>query len=110
MKTDTVIILGAMGVAGYLLYKLFSKGSDAVDKVSSAIADAWLRFRPLPPAVQLLGNIKFPGNIMVPLQQLSKAGAIKQGDDGSVLVKYADHIWSIAPSNAYGNWPATLVR
>ncbi len=108
MKKDTVLILAAMGVGGYLLYKAFNIGKSAVDKTAGAIADLWLKLNPMPEALQLLGNVKFPGNILVPIQQLANERAIRKDGSGNVFVKYSGYTWQLAPQ-VYGNWPATRV-
>lgn len=113
MQTKDVLQVGLLGAVAYLLYKGFDFAKDtaekAIDKTSTSIANFWLKLFPLPPAIELLGNVVFPGNIFVPLQQLAKTGAVKQDDDARVFVKYAGYIWQLSPSNAAGNWPATRV-
>lgn len=110
MKTQDAIQLAILGALVYALYKGFNIGKSAADATSTAIAKLWLKWFPLPPSVELLGNVKFPGNLFVPLQQLSKEGAIKQNpDDGGVYVKYAGAYWKLSPQ-VYGNWPATRIE
>lgn len=104
MKIDTIIILGAVGVGGYLLYKLLKKGSETADKAAGAIADVWLKLFPMDDAVTIAGNAKFPGNILVPLKSLP----IRQDADHNVFVKYAGYTWQLSPQQ-YGNYPATRV-
>jgi hypothetical protein len=109
-KLETWLVLGALAVAGYYGWKAFSslkeKADKAIDATSTAIADAWLKLFPLPAAIELLGNVKFPGNIFVPLQKLT----IRQDANHNVFTKYADHLWQLQPRNESGNWPAVLVK
>lgn len=105
---DALLLAVVVGV-GYVIWKGSGIAKDVIDKASTAIADLWLTLKPLPPAIELLGNVKFPGNILIPLQQLSNARAVKGDAQGRVFVKYADMIWQLSPSNAYGNWEATRV-
>lgn len=109
MKTGEILQMGGLAVVGVLLWKLFNKGSETADHVSTAIADLWLKLFPLPPAMELLGNVKFPGNIFVTLQSLASKGAVRRNSSGEVFVSYANLLWKLAPSNAYGNWEATAV-
>lgn len=104
----TVLILGAVGGAAYLILKALNVGEKAVDKVSTAIAKAYLKLFPMPPATQLLGNVKFPGNLLVSLQQLHNEKSVFRDDNGNVYVKYSGYTWQLAPQ-IYGNWPATRV-
>src|SRR5262249_59198969 len=75
MKTPSLmelVKLGALGAGLWLLWKLVNKGSDLAKGASSAIAAAWLKMFPLPGAIELLGYVRFPGNLRVPIQQLAK--------------------------------------
>lgn len=110
MKAKDFLMLAIMGVGFYAIYKALGVGKDIADKTSTAISNLWLKLNPMPPAMTLLGNVKFPGNILIPLQQLSDARAVKQDDAGNVFVRYADLTWQLSPSNAYGNWEATPVQ
>lgn len=107
MKERTALDLVLLSAVVWVGWKLFGKGG-VEDQATSAIASLWLKMFPLPPAIELLGNVKFPGNILVPLQQLSDAGAVRQADNGDVYVRYAGYYWKLAPQQ-YGNWPATRV-
>lgn len=106
MKNDTLIVLAALGVGGFLLWKAMQTAKQATDAVAGSIADAWLTLFPMPPSIELLGNIVFPGNLRVPLQTLSNQGAIKQDKSGNVIAKYANSFWKIMPHDASGDWPA----
>lgn len=111
MKASELAPWILIAIGGYVLYKVVNKAADtgkkAVDWTSSQIANLWLNMFPLPPAIELLGNIIFPGNIIVPLQQLS--GQVRQDQDGHTFVKYAGMYWQLAPSDANGNWHATPI-
>lgn len=107
LKGETVLLLGAAAVALYFGSRFFDR---ATDKVATSIANLWLKLRPLPPAIKLLGNVKFPGNILVPIEQLSKEKAIRsQEEPFTVFVNYAGYIWELGPQ-VYGNYPATRVQ
>lgn len=108
IRGDTVLILGGLAVLGFVLYKAFDVGKKAVDTAAGAIADVFLKMFPLPPSIQLLGNVKFPGNILVPLQQLANENAVRQDENHDVFVKYSGMYWKLSPQ-VYGNWPATRV-
>lgn len=109
-RQDTFLILGAVTVLGFVLYKAFNVGKKAVDYTAQKIADLWLKMFPLPPAMQLLGEVKFPGNLRVPIQQLHNEGAIRQDrQTGRTFVKYAGYFWELSPQ-VNGLWPATRVE
>lgn len=111
MKASELAPWLLLAIGGYVLYRVTSKAADtgkkAVDWTSSQIANLWLTMFPLPPSMELLGNIIFPGNIKVPLQQL--AGQVRQDRDGNTFVNYAGMYWQLSPSDANGNWPATPI-
>lgn len=114
MKTQDMMQLVLLGGIAYLLYRGFNfakdKAEEAAGAASTAIASLWLKLFPLPPKIQLLGSVKFPGNLLVPLQTLSDQGAVRQNpEDGSVYVKYSGYYWKLSPQ-VYGNWPATRVE
>lgn len=103
--------LGVGGV-GYLIYKMFyapPTPGGLVDSVSSALANAWLSLPlvGLPPAMQVLGNVKLPDGSLVSLNSLS-GGQIRQSGS-TVLANVAGTIYSLAPSDAQGNYPATAL-
>ena len=112
MNAKDVLQIGLLGAVAYLLYKGFNAASDAASAATGAVADKiinWFGLKPAPSMMykDLLGNINFPGNVTVPLSQF--AGQVRTDDSGNVFVKYAGYVWQLAPSNAYGNWPATRV-
>jgi hypothetical protein len=102
-----------IGGAGYVIYKfwggLSSVGSSATNAVSSAIANAWLSLPlvGLPPAMEVLGNVKLPDGTLVPLNSLSNSQIRQSGS--SVLTNIAGMIYQLSQSDAQGNFPATAV-
>lgn len=110
MKTGTVIQLGGFALVAFLLYQLLNKGAQFKEDVAGKIAALWLKMFPLPGNIEVTGNVQFPGNLKVPLQQLWKAGAVRHTPepDFAVYVNYAGYLWKLAPQ-VYGNWPATRV-
>lgn len=110
MKTQDMLLLGIAAGIGYLLYKGFDFGKKATDAVATSIADLWLKMFPLPPSIELLGNVTFPGNLNVPLQTLAQQNAVRQDKStGDVYVTYAGYFWKLSPQ-VWGNWPATRVE
>jgi hypothetical protein len=109
MKAQDAIPWILLGVAGYVLYQIANKLKTGTDKVvnwtANQIAQLWISR--LPPPIELLGNVKFPGNILVPLNQIKND--VRQDDEGHVFVKYSGLFWQLSPSDANGNWPATRV-
>lgn len=102
-----MLILGAIVGVGIVLYKAFGIGKAGVDAASGAIADLWLKLSPLPAAMQLLGTVRFPGNLRVPLQTIGSAN-VRQDANHNVFVKYSGLTWQLAPQ-VNGEWPATRV-
>jgi len=116
MKIGNILVLAAVVGGGYFIWREIQKlkdlGGKATDAVATSIASLWLKLFPLPASMELLGNVKFPGNILVPIQQLSKENAVRHSPDPNfaVYVQYADHLWQLQPRNSSGNWPAVLVK
>lgn len=110
MKTTEALQLGMLVGVAYLLAKLVQAGTNVADKATSAIADWWLKTHPLPPAIQLLGYVTFPGNIKVAVDALRKANAIRYTPDPDfhVYVDYAGYKWELGPQTN-GFYPATRV-
>lgn len=107
----------AIGVtgAGYIIYKMWggisAAGSAATNAVSSAIANAWLSLPmfSLPPAMEVLGNVKLPTGTLVPLNSLS-SGQIRTDSSGNnVYANVSGTIYQLSPSDAQGNFPAALI-
>jgi len=101
-----------VGGVGYLIYKIFyapPKPGGPVDVVSSAIANIWLSLPliGLPPAMEVLGNVKLPDGTLVPLNTLS-SGQIRQ-NGSNVLANVAGMIYQLSPSDTQGNYPAALL-
>ena len=103
-----------LGGVGYLLYKSFSgvssTASNIVNTVSSGIADLWLSLPlvGLPPAMQVLGSIQLPNGSLVPLSSL-QSGQIRTDANNNVYANVSGTIYQLSPSNAQGNYPATLI-
>lgn len=109
MNAKDTLMLGLVAAGVYFAWKTWQRGEQVIDTASTAIADLWLKLFPLPPTMELLGNVKFPGNIFIPLQQIAAAGAVKRDAQSNVFVKYSGLIWKLSPSNTYGNWEAVRV-
>jgi hypothetical protein len=109
MKTQDLLMLGVAAGLGYVLYRTYGVAQKIGEKAVNLGAKIWLALDPLPPAIQLLGNVKFPGNLLVPLQTLASQKAVRQDrSSGDVYVQYSGYTWKLAPQQ-YGNWPATRI-
>lgn len=110
LRPDTLLVLGGLAAVGFVLYKTFDIGKDAADKASTSIANLWLKLFPMPEAMQLFGNVKFPGNLLVSLQTIASdpKGGVRQDSNHNVFVRYAGYTWQLAPQ-VNGNWPATRI-
>jgi len=119
MKVPWWVWAVGLGGVAYLLYKASSAAGQAVgaaagaatNAVSSAIANAWLS---LPSAVTgigsgitVLGNAQLPDGSLVTMQSL--VGQLKQDANNNVYAAINGNIYQLAPSNAAGNYPATLI-
>lgn len=110
MKTDTVILLGAIGIGGYLLYKYLNKGVNYVeDKTANAYTDItdWIAGRHDIQAT-IAGAAVFPSGARVPLSNLTVTPF--NGPNGfEARITYQGRTYSLSPHDASGNYPATLV-
>lgn len=98
-----------LAVAGavYLFYKAKTTTQSVTNDVAQLIANWWLTLFPNPPPMNVLGNVSFPGGVLVPLSQLTVKtdGAFPP----NVFVSYQGSVYRLSPSDEQGNWPATLV-
>jgi hypothetical protein len=104
---------GLAGVA-YLIYKFGSKlpnPNTAISAVAQGIANIWLSLPVvgLGSAQSILGNAKLPDGTLVPLNSL--VGSIRQDTNTppNVYAGINGNIYQLAPSDAQGNYPATLL-
>jgi hypothetical protein len=104
IRPDTLLLLGGLAALGFVLVKVFDFGKGAVDSAAGGIANLWLELFPLPPAIELLGTVRFPGNLKVPLKNLN----VRTNASHDVFVQYAGYTWQLAPQ-VNGEWPATRV-
>ena len=109
MKIETVVELVLIAGIGYVAYQVFGfakkAGGAAVDATSSAIADFWT-WLTLPDYMTVQGNLVFDNGAAVPLA----SATVKQSPGGAVVASYAGHYYQLSPSDANGNWPATLIQ
>jgi hypothetical protein len=99
--TGQLLLLGA---GAYLLYRFYSTAQQVAAPLTSAIANfyAWAA---LPPNMVVQGNLVFADGSTVPLASVDVR---QQGN--VVIANYAGHFYQLSPSDASGNWPATLVQ
>lgn len=110
MNTSDLIKIGAVGLGVYFLYTFLSKKiPDAAKKatapLSQAIANFWVSLTASPP-MPVLGDVILPdGTDIGPLSQFS----VGKDSSGNVYIQSGADVYQVQPSNAQGNWPATLV-
>jgi hypothetical protein len=103
-----------IGGLGYILYKSVSgvaaTAASATSAVSSAIAQAWLSLPlfGLPAQMTVLGSVQLPNGALVPLSSL-QSGQIRTDVSNNVYANVSGTIYQLSPSNAQGNYPATLI-
>jgi hypothetical protein len=120
---ELLLVLAAVGVAGYLLYKLWqgakAVGTAAADAgqavyhgaqvitapVSNVIAAGILKLTQQPGVGGVPGNVLFPDGSMSPLA----AYAVFTDGSGAVYVKDRGSTYRLSASDADGDWPATYV-
>ncbi len=127
INPETLLILGGIGIAGYLVYQVVQGIKGAAGAVGSAaatvakdvyagaqfvtapvstgIADVVLTLKPLPPAMGMTGNVLFPDATAAPITAYKLLGDGK----GNVFVKDRGSTWQLGQSDADGDWPATYV-
>ena len=103
---DSITSLATLGLVAYAIYKILPFLQKGKDETSDTIAKWWLALFPNPPAMQVLGNVVFPDGTFVALANLQPP---KSDPNGNVFVTYNGHYYQLSPSDANGNWPATLV-
>jgi hypothetical protein len=105
MSVKDTLQLAALGIGAYLLYRFYNTASQVAAPAANAIA-SFYTWATLPASMVVQGNMVFADGSTVPLAQVD----VRQNPNGSVNAAYAGHIYQLAPSDANGNWPATLVQ
>jgi hypothetical protein len=114
MKVPWWIWALGLGGVGYLLYKSFGTvaagASAATNAVSTGIADIWLSLPlvGLPAQMTVLGSVQLPNGALVPLSTL-QSGQIRTDSNNNVYANVSGTLYQLSPSNAAGNYPATLI-
>ena len=109
---NTLLILAAVGIGGYLLVKALGGLKKVADAGTSAAADVYLRMFPNPPAMVPQGAVVLPNGTAVPLDTLSATGTVQpttqaDGTPGATFVWQGARYYLNAPSDANGNWQAS---
>lgn len=105
MKTEDILKLAVFAGIAYLLYQTLGKGITALGTATgSAIANFYL-WATLPPNMIVNGNVVMPDGSLVALA----ATDVRQNGN-TVVAEYLGHYYQLSPSDANGNWPATLIQ
>lgn len=103
MSTKDTLRLAGLAVIGYLLYQLVSKGTD---KISSELAELYLKFF-LPKPVTVLGNVQFPNGSVMPIKELNAVVAKPPNQPEKIIFKYQNVVYEITgPRNLQGFYKA----
>lgn len=105
-NTDKQLVLLVLGAA--FLYLVWNKVKKPLDTLTAPATDvlAWWWTLDDPPGVgNVLGNVLLPDNSLVPLSTV----ALKTDAQHNVYANIAGSIYELHPSDANGNYPATLV-
>jgi hypothetical protein len=108
MSTEDIIKLGLLGAIAYFVYSYFSSPNNPLtgtNSVASGAANLWLTLFPLPPTMSVQGNLVLAAGSLVPISQVQ----IKTDSVDNVYALWSGHVYQLQPSDANGNWPATLV-
>ncbi len=119
---EGILLLAGLGIAGYLLYKLYQgatavagaagtaatavyHGAQAITApVSNAIASSIIQLTQQP-SMNVPGNVVFPDGTAGPISTYP----VFTDTAGNVYVKSGGSTWQLSPSDANGDWPATYV-
>jgi hypothetical protein len=109
VKTSDLLLLGALGVG---LYFLLTKGTAALasavgtatQPLSSGIANFWVSLTQSP-SMSTPGNALLPNGTKVPISSLP----IGTDAYGNVFTNVGGGVYQLSPSDANGDYPATLV-
>lgn len=106
MKSDNLFIAAVVGIAGYVLWKLFDKAADFVtDPIADFIASAYIKFT-LPEPVNVNGAAILPNGTAVSMSKLS----VKKVPDQEVFYfDWNGKRYQLGPRSAQGNWPTRII-
>jgi len=119
VKGDTLILLAAIGVGGYLAYKAFTglkAGAQAVGEAATNaynyVANPTAFVQGQSPSVLPAGGFQFPDGSIITLAQLTQGSGSAQGQvvsyaDGSAKLLFGGQLYDIGARNSAGNWPVT---
>lgn len=104
MRKEDLLQLVIIGGLLYFLVSYLQKSS-FIQTPANVIADfyAWLT---LPPSMIVQGNVVLPNGSLVPLSLTD----VRQNGANVVVAEYEGHYYQLSPSDANGNWPATLIQ
>lgn len=106
MKTDKLILYGAIAVVAYVVWsKLTKTGQAAVNTAGQVGANLWLTLFPLPAAMQVLGNVVMPNGSLIPVGSVQ----LRQDSDGNTFTQIAGTTYQLSPHDDQGNYPLTAV-
>lgn len=120
---ETVMVLGAVGLVGYLLYQAYKGIQAAADAAKNAAGAAYRGAQTITgpissgiaativkltaqPAMNVPGNVIFPDGTAAPLSTYNR---VYTDQAGNVYVKDRGSTWQLGQSDADGDWPATYV-
>jgi hypothetical protein len=108
MKDSDLLVLGALGVGGYLLWQWLNSSSpnNPVNSIASSIANTFVNLTS--PALSVpQGSVVMPDGSYFPTSQLT---SMDEGfDQGALTFLYSDgNTYQLSPVNAQGNYVASL--
>jgi hypothetical protein len=96
--------LAALGVGGYFVYKTFFSNQSPVNQAAASVANAYVNLT-APPAPVPQGSVIMPDGSSFPASNLSSMPLTSGA--GSLTFQTGGTTYSLAPSNADGNYIAT---
>lgn len=109
VKGDTLLIVGAIAVAAYVLYRLFAKAKEKVDAgadaIAQPIADAWLSWF-LPDPVTVNASIRLPDGRML---DATAVHVTKEANGDRMIFAYMGKQYELLPRTPQGFYGSKLL-
>jgi hypothetical protein len=99
--------LGLIGAGAYAVYQFFQSPKSPINTVAASVANAYVNLTS-PPAPVPQGSVIMPDGTNFPASNLT--GMALQSGPGSLTFQSGGTTYSLAPSDANGNYAATPLQ